>query len=258
MADEAAPAAVAIIAADNPGAADSSTSTPADAAAVRLTVFGATGSLGAELVRQALAAGHSVSVLVRSAEKLARVLGEHDIPNCQKAQLTTIEGDALNDADVAKVMGSCGHVLFALGNTTSATENLCTDATRLVMSHLGDTKRRFIFCSGGSTAMEGDVVSFGVRFVRWWAATFMAKSHRDKENQMALLHSAEGQACEWFGVRPLQMGQPSVSQVHTGCYRLGYLPFNGMSKISFADCADAMLTMLTEDTWQHQAPIVQY
>jgi hypothetical protein len=35
-------------------------------------------------------------------------------------------------------------------------------------------------------------------------------------------------------------------------------PFSGLSKIFFADCADAMLTMLTSDAWRHQAPVVQY
>jgi len=41
-------------------------------------------------------------------------------------------------------------------------------------------------------------------------------------------------------------------------YRLGFHPFNGFSKISFADCAHAMLQMLEDDIWRHQAPIVQY
>jgi putative NADH-flavin reductase len=126
------------------------------------------------------------------------------------------------------------------------------------------SSRRFIWCGGGSNLMAGDRTSFGdyftigPRFVRWYAATFMAKSHRDKENQLALLQSPEGKACQWFGVRPLQMGQSGVRQLHTGKYRLGMDPFSGLSMISFADCADAMLTMLTSDTWRHQAPVVQY
>ena len=86
----------------------------------------------------------------------------------------------------------------------------------------------------------------------------MARGHRDKENQLTLLQSEEGRACEWYGIRPLQMGQIGVRQAHTGAYRLGMNSFSGMSKISFADCADAMLTMLTSDAWRHSAPIVQY
>ena len=43
-----------------------------------------------------------------------------------------------------------------------------------------------------------------------------------------------------------------------GEYRLGYHAFSGLSKISFADCAHAMIRMLDDDTWLHKAPIVQY
>ncbi|MFT5888747.1 MAG: putative NADH-flavin reductase [Zhongshania sp.] len=41
-------------------------------------------------------------------------------------------------------------------------------------------------------------------------------------------------------------------------YRLGFNAFSGMSKITFADCAHAMLNMLVDDTWHGKAPIIQY
>ena len=225
-----------------------------------LGIFGATGRLGREILRQALAAGHSVSVLVRSAAKLeALFINEIILPERQRAKLNIIEGDARCNADVARLVNVCDHILFALGNTTTGTENLCTDVTRLVLPHLG-ISRRFIFCSGGSTEVlindvPCDADTYGARFVRWWARMFMANSHNDKKNQMALVLLSQK---EWYCVRPLQMGQYGVCQVHTGVYRLGYLPFNGMSQISFADCADAMLNMVTERTWRRCAPIIQY
>jgi putative NADH-flavin reductase len=43
-----------------------------------------------------------------------------------------------------------------------------------------------------------------------------------------------------------------------GQYRLGFDRFNGLSVISFADCADAMVKMLEDDTWLSKAPIIQY
>lgn len=86
----------------------------------------------------------------------------------------------------------------------------------------------------------------------------MSASHQDKEEQLKLLLSQVGMQVEWYGIRPLQMGQFGVTQKHTGAYQLGMIPFSGMSKISFADCADAMLAMLTSDQWRHQAPIVRY
>ena len=41
-------------------------------------------------------------------------------------------------------------------------------------------------------------------------------------------------------------------------YRLGFHPYSGFSAISFADCAHAMIGMLSDDTWLHKAPIIQY
>ena len=76
--------------------------------------------------------------------------------------------------------------------------------------------------------------------------------HTDKEHQLALL-DANADLC-WLGVRPLQMR----AGPKTGVYRLGYHRFSGMSKISFADCAHAMIGMLEDDAWVGKAPIVQY
>jgi putative NADH-flavin reductase len=58
----------------------------------------------------------------------------------------------------------------------------------------------------------------------------------------------------WLGVRPLQM----KSGPKRGYYRLGYNAFSGLSTISFADWAHAMLTMLDDDTWIGKVPIIQY
>jgi putative NADH-flavin reductase len=219
-----------------------------------LGVFGATGKLGTCIVRQALENKHEVRALVRDPSRLAP-----DI----KDRITVIEGDALSEADVSAVMEGTDHVLFALGVDRRSPENLCTDCTRLILARIGS--RRLIWCGGGANLVEGDsslgmldYLIVGPRFVRWYAATFLARRHADKTNQMALFKSPEGDACEWYGIRPLQMGQSGVKQVHTGQYRLGMHWFTGLSKISFADCADAMLTMLTDDTWRHRCPIVQY
>jgi putative NADH-flavin reductase len=43
-----------------------------------------------------------------------------------------------------------------------------------------------------------------------------------------------------------------------GHHRVGFDRFSGLSKIHFADCADAMIGLLEDDNWLHRAPIVQY
>ena len=211
---------------------------------MRIAVFGATGRLGRECARQALDAGHSVVVLARTPAKLNDEL---------RRRVDIVEGDALHEADVRRTLAGADAVLFAVGVDKRSPEDLCTDATRLILDAAPELGvDRFVFCGGGSTHVDGDPNNFGARFVRWFAARFLGLRHRDKDHQLALLQTRTD--IDWFGIRPLQMRKGD----RRGTYRLGIHPFNGMSKISFADCADAMIGMLDDESWRHQAPIVQY
>jgi putative NADH-flavin reductase len=80
----------------------------------------------------------------------------------------------------------------------------------------------------------------------------MPLRHNDKEHQYQFLK--QHPEVDWIGVRPLQMRKgPKRAQ-----YRLGFDAFTGLSVITFADCAHAMVNMLEDDTWLHKAPIIQY
>ncbi|MCB0237620.1 MAG: NAD(P)H-binding protein, partial [Anaerolineae bacterium] len=57
---------------------------------MQIAVFGATGGTGQQVVQQALAAGHSVTALVRDPSRLA----------AQDERLTVVEGDVLDRAKV--------------------------------------------------------------------------------------------------------------------------------------------------------------
>ncbi len=212
---------------------------------MNITIFGATGALGSECLEQALAAGHEVTVLVRSATKLPEDLG---------ARVTTVEGDALIAEDVARVIQpDTEAILFAIGVDKNSPEDLCTNVTSLIFNAMTAVGvKQFIWCGGGSTFVEEDQISLGARIVKRIAQLFMSLRHYDKEHQYALLQ--QHPEIDWIGVRPLQMRKGPLR----GEYRLGFDTFSGMSKISFADCAHAMLRMLGDDTWMRKAPIVQY
>jgi len=212
---------------------------------VKISIFGATGALGKECLEQSLAAGHEVTVLVRSASKLPPEL---------KARITVLEGDGLDAERVAEALGRGAEaVLFAVGIDSHSPEDLCTDVTRNILAAVpGSAVRRLVWCGGGSTIVEDDQVTLGAKFVEWFARTFMGLRHRDKEHQLALLNQRRDVG--WIGIRPLQMRKGPMR----GAYRVGFDRFSGFSKISFADCAHAMLRMLGDDTWLHKAPIIQY
>ncbi len=212
---------------------------------MKVTLFGATGSLGRELLSQSIEAGHDVSVLVRTPSKLRTEVLE---------RIRVVEGDAL-DPDVVERALACGTeaVLFAIGIDRRSPENLCTDVTRHILAAMPRVgTRRLVWCGGGSTPVGDDQITFGGRFVEIFTQTFMGLRHRDKLHQLELL--GRSLDIEWIGVRPLQMRMgPKRSE-----YRLGFDAFSGFSRISFADCAHAMLGMLSDDAWLRKAPIIQY
>ncbi len=212
---------------------------------MKITIFGATGSLGSECLTQSLDAGHEVTVLVRSASKL---------PADSRKRIRVVEGDGLNAGDVDRAIGDdTDAILFAIGVNKHSPEDLCTDVTRHILkAMINSNVRRLVWCGGGSTLVEEDRVTFGAKIVKNIARIFMPLRHNDKEHQYQLLK--QHPEVDWIGVRPLQMRKgPKRTQ-----YRLGFDAFSGLSVISFADCAHAMVKMLEDDTWLSKAPIIQY
>ncbi len=213
---------------------------------MKVTLFGATGSLGGECLEQCLQAGHDVTVLVRSPDKL---------PAALRDRITVIKGDGLVLDDVAMALPrGTDAVLFAVGvDEKTSPPDLCTDVTRHILAIMRREQiPRLVWCGGGSNFRPEDVITYGARFVRWFSETFLKHRHTDKEHQLRLLDESTD-VC-WIGVRPLQM----KSGPKKGQYRLGYHPFSGLSSISFADCAHAMVKMLDDDTWLGKVPIIQY
>jgi putative NADH-flavin reductase len=212
---------------------------------MKITVFGATGALGNECVKQCLDAQHEITVLARTPEKLAPELRE---------RVRVIGGDGLDPGAVNRALeGGAEAALFAIGIDRNSPENLCTDVTRNILAAMPrQGVRRLVWCGGGSTPVAEDQTTLGSRFVEFFGTTFMGLRHRDKEQQLKLL--ARNTRLDWLGVRPLQMRKgPKREQ-----YRLGFHPYSGFSNITFPDCAHAMLGMLDDDTWLHKAPILQY
>jgi putative NADH-flavin reductase len=212
---------------------------------VKVAIFGATGLLGRECLAQCLEAGHEVTVLVRTPSKLPADLRE---------RITVVPGDGLDpDAVERACAGGPDGVLFAVGIDRHSPEDLCTDVTRNILASLRKHgSGRLVWCGGGNTVGEEDVVSLGSWFVGWFARTFMALRNRDKLHQIALLEESRDVA--WVGIRPLQMRRGPWR----GSYRVGFHRYSGFSKITAGDCALEMIRMLSDDTWLHRAPVIQY
>jgi uncharacterized protein YbjT (DUF2867 family) len=86
---------------------------------MNLVILGATGGTGRLVVEKALAAGHAVTALVRSPEKLT----------IRNSSLHVIAGKATDAGDVARAFEGAGAVISTLGGTGS----VIADSTRAIL-----------------------------------------------------------------------------------------------------------------------------
>ena len=98
---------------------------------MKIALFGATGRVGKEVLKQALAAGHEVVALVRSHEKLTG-----------KDKLTIIQGDVRDAAAVSHAISGVDVVFSALG--TDKTTTLTEAVPHMIAAMKDDGIRRII------------------------------------------------------------------------------------------------------------------
>jgi uncharacterized protein YbjT (DUF2867 family) len=101
---------------------------------MNITILGASGKTGIELVSQALAAGHQVTAFVRSP-------GAFPVTS---PALTVVAGDAREAADLAKALAGQDAVLSALGSMKAGDELLKRSTSALVSAAHDTGVRRVV------------------------------------------------------------------------------------------------------------------
>ena len=106
---------------------------------MRLAIFGATGTVGSELLTQALGAGHEVSVLARTPSK---------IPG-GSARLTIVEGNVRDRAAVNQTLWGCDAVLSTLGATDKHDPDVRRTGTANIIAGMHESGIRRLVPMGG-------------------------------------------------------------------------------------------------------------
>jgi putative NADH-flavin reductase len=198
---------------------------------MKLTVFGATGGIGQEVVRQALDAGHQVTAVVRDPARLS-VTGEG---------LEVFRADLSDPAAVRPAVAGRDAVLSGLGARSRKDAGVAARLTRTVLGAMeAEGVRRLLVVSAGPVGPEpeGDgLLDRGVRSVVSMVLRDVYADLREMEAELAR------SATDWTVVRPPRLQNKPV----TGRYRtvVGGFPEKGRF-IGRADVAHAMLT-LTDD-----------
>ena len=208
---------------------------------MKLAILGATGKTGIEVVKQALQAGHHVHALVRTPAKLGMT----------HANLTVIQGDAMNAADVSKALQGTEAVINALGHVKGSPDNLQTVVIEHVLNAMkANNIKRLVTLSGGGVRFPGDKPKFIDHFFKFLLSMLSPKVLKDVERHIEILKKSN---VEWVVVR----GPRLNDNPHTGRYKVGMIGDEGMStQCSRANVADFMLKCTSDNQWVGKGPFI--
>lgn len=115
---------------------------------MKLTVFGATGGTGTEVVRQGVAAGHRVTAVVRDPARLE--VARHEL-------LDVVTADVFDPAAITSAVAGRDAVISALGPRGRGPSVICRDGTRGIMAAMAAAGvRRLVVVSDSGMHTEGD------------------------------------------------------------------------------------------------------
>lgn len=207
---------------------------------MKLLIFGATGSVGRQLVEQALAQGHTVTAFTRDPAKL----------QINHANLRVAQGDVMDFASVERAVQGQDEVLCSIGAGRKGT--IRSEGTRNIIRAMENVGVRRFVCQ--STLGVGDSRGNLTFFWKYIMFGFLLRQayadHVSQENYVKQSH------LDWTIVRPAAFTDGD----RTGQYRHGFSATDKTTrlKIARADVADFMLKQLTDDTYLHKMPGVSY
>ena len=204
---------------------------------MKVLILGATGSLGKQIVVQAIERGHDVTALVRNPEKITdpRI-------HVQSGQL---------DADHLELaVEGQDAVIFALGTKPGAT-TFFSDTTRLLLAAMQKCGvRRLVVVTGIGS---GDSKGHGGFLYDWIVYPLITKGiYEDKDRQEALLKASDR---DWIAVRPAAFTNGPLTRTWRATDDLRGVTIKWISR---ADAASFTLDQLTSDEWLRRTPLVGY
>lgn len=220
---------------------------------MKLTVFGATGGIGREIVRQALAAGHEVTAVVRDPARLPEDLSPARAAAGDAARLQVVQADLRDPEALRPAVAGHEAVLSGLGARRRADAGIATELTRTVLAAMAaEGVRRLVVVSA---APVGPPPEHNPPFDRAMIAVVKAALkdvYADlREMERALAESDT----DWTSVRPPRLTDRPL----TGVYRtvVGGTPDKGRT-IGRPDVAHAMLAAVTDPATVRQGVGVAY
>lgn len=203
---------------------------------MNVAIFGATGTTGGLLTERCLAAGHTVTALVRTPAKFRYA-----------AQVNVVEGSVFDPEAVRQTLAGAEVVLSALGARSWRKEDVLERAIPVIVDEMRRAGVRRIIALGSAGALA-DSLKKQPAWRRWFVGNVVYRTAlkwpvESQRTQWKLLSSS---GLDFTMVMPpmLTNGQPR------GRIRVdGEALPRGASRITRADVADFMIQQLASNDW---------
>jgi putative NADH-flavin reductase len=204
---------------------------------MNLLVFGASGQTGQEVVREALARGHSVTAFVRDPAKLGEV----------KGKVRVIRGDVADAATVAQAMPQHDAVVSTLGVGTPLQHDpdVIAGIGHILTAMQDAGVRRLVYQSFIGVRESRAAVGFVLRFI---APLPLRHEIADHETKEGLIRAS---AIDWTIVRPPKLTTGTRSQYRVGDDIRTLAPVPTLSR---SDVAHFIVGELENPRYVHRMP----
>ncbi len=212
---------------------------------MKIAIFGASGATGKLLTERCLAAGYSVTALVRKPESFAL-----------RDQVRVVQGSAFDATYVRETVESTDVVLSALGARSLKKEDVLERAVPLIIAAMKETGVRRIIALGSAGALP-DSLKKQPAWRRWIVENIVYKTMLKwpVASQISQYATLSASGLDWTMVMP-----PMLTNARgRGVYRIDgeALPRNG-SKISREDVADFMMQQIQSPQWVGRGVYITY
>ncbi len=208
---------------------------------MKITVFGATGDTGKQIVEQALTAGYEVVAYARNTSKL----------NVSHEHLTVIQGELYDETLIETAVKGADAVLSALGPRGGSKNKPLTQGMQNIIGAMKKQGvRRLIVTSTLSAKDSKDKPDFRTKVMVNLVKTTMHMAYEDIVNVAETVRASD---LEWTIVRlALLTNKPKSGKVKVGYVGTGKVG----TKISRADIADFMLKQIEDTKYLREAPAI--
>jgi putative NADH-flavin reductase len=210
---------------------------------MKILVIGATGGTGRCVVESAVQAGHEVTALARTPQKVTM---QHD-------RLRVLQGDVLQADSVLRAMQGQQAVICALGPAAGAAiGTLISEGSRNISHAMAQAGvRRLVFESG---IMVGEARGLSA-INRMLLAVFRTINRALYEDKLRAEKIVRESGLDWVIVRPPKLKHMPAR----GSYRVGQaLDVNLPAGLAYADVADFMVKSVASDAHVHQFVEIGY